>query len=77
MPSVADLFSADFHDGTPKSVFSFDGRLNVTSIPYVSELLRNTLHIWNIHRAQWRFFLVGTTAALGVNGRVRLRLLIS
>jgi hypothetical protein len=51
-------------------VFSFEDRPDVVTIPNASELLRNTLHIWDIHRVQRLLFFTQTTATLGVNDRV-------
>jgi hypothetical protein len=39
-------------------------------IPYPFKLFRNTLHIWNIYRAQRLFLFLRTTTALGINDRV-------
>jgi hypothetical protein len=70
VPSVAISFRPGFHDWTPKSVFSFDDRPDVVSIPYTFELLWNTLHIWDIHRAQRLLLFIQTIATLGINDRV-------
>jgi hypothetical protein len=51
-------------------VFSSEDRPDVVSIPYTFELPRNTLHIWDMYRAQRLFFFVQMTAALGINDRV-------
>jgi hypothetical protein len=40
------------------------------SIPNMFELLRNTLHIWDIHRGQRLLLFSQTTATLGINDRV-------
>jgi hypothetical protein len=54
----------------PKGVFSFEDRPNIVPIPYTFELLWNTLHIWDIHRAQRIFLFIWMSATLGINGRV-------
>jgi hypothetical protein len=59
-------FGSRLHAWTPKIVFSFEDRPDV-SIPYTFELLRNTLHIWDIHRAQRLLLFIQTTATLGIN----------
>jgi hypothetical protein len=51
-------------------VLSSGDRPNVISIPNTLELLWNTLHTWDIHRAQRVLLFIQTTAALGINGRV-------
>jgi hypothetical protein len=51
----------------PKSVPGFENCPNVVSIPNTSELLRNTLHIWDIHTAQRLLFFIHMAATLGIN----------
>jgi hypothetical protein len=51
-------------------VSRFEYRLDVVTVLNASELLRNTLHLWDIHRAQSLLFFTQTTATLGVNDRV-------
>jgi hypothetical protein len=63
-------FWPSFHEWTPKSVFSFEDYPNVISIPYTFELFWNTLHLWQLHRAQRPFLFIQTTATLGINDRV-------
>jgi hypothetical protein len=63
-------FQPGFLERTPKNVFSFEYLPNVISVPYTFELLWNTVHIWDIHRAQRLFRFNRMTAALGVNDRV-------
>jgi hypothetical protein len=48
-------------------VFSFEDSLNVVWIPRTSELLRKTLHVWDIHRAQRLLLFIQTTATLGIS----------
>jgi hypothetical protein len=62
-------FRPGFHEWTPKSVFSFEDRPDV-SIPYGFEPFRNALHIWDVHRAQGLLLFIQTNAALGINNRV-------
>jgi hypothetical protein len=50
-------------------VFNFEDRPNVISIPYAFEILRNTLHIWYIHRVQRVLLFIQPNATLGINGR--------
>jgi hypothetical protein len=51
-------------------VFSFEDCPDVVPVPYAFELLRNTLHMWDIHGAQRLLLFIQTTAALGINDRV-------
>jgi hypothetical protein len=51
-------------------VFSFEDRPDAVPIPYTFEPLRNTLHIWDIHRALRIFLFIQTTATLSINDRV-------
>jgi hypothetical protein len=63
-------FRPGFHVWTPKRMFSSEDLPNVITIPYTFELLWNTLHIWDIHRAQRRFLLIRTTAKLRIDNRI-------
>jgi hypothetical protein len=45
-------------------------KIVLVSITNTFELLRNTLHIWNIHRAQRLLPFTQMTATLGINDRV-------
>jgi hypothetical protein len=51
-------------------VFSSEDRLNVLSILYAFELLRKTLHVWDIHRDQRIHLFAQTNGPLRVNNRV-------
>jgi hypothetical protein len=51
-------------------VFGFEDRPDVVTIINASELLRNTLHVWDIHRTQRLLLFTQTTATIGVNDRV-------
>jgi hypothetical protein len=62
-------FRSGFHDRFPKSVFCSEDGPNV-SIPNPFKLFRNTLHIWNIYRAQRLFLFLRTNTALGIDDRV-------
>jgi hypothetical protein len=35
------------------------------------ELRRNTLHVWNIHKAQRFFLFIRMTATFGINARIK------
>jgi hypothetical protein len=50
-----------------KSAFSFEDRPSVVLIRCMFELLRNTLYIWDIHRAHRLLLFIQTTATLGIN----------
>jgi hypothetical protein len=60
-------FKPRLHEWTPKKVFSFKDHLNVTSAPYMSELLRDTLRTWHIYRAQKSLLFIHMIAALEIN----------
>jgi hypothetical protein len=51
-------------------VFSSEDCPEVVTITNASELLRNTLHVWDIHRAQRLLLFTQATATLGVDDRV-------
>jgi hypothetical protein len=51
-------------------VFSSEDRPDVLLILYAFEILRNALHIWDVHRAQRLLLFIQTTATLGVNDQV-------
>lgn len=60
------------YEWIPKSVFSLEDCPDTTriSIPYTFELLWNTLHIWDIHRAQRLFLFIQIIAAIAINNQV-------
>lgn len=62
-------FQPGFHERTLMIVFSSEDHLNVIPIPYVYELLRITLNIWDTHRTQRLYLYAQLTAALWVNNQ--------
>jgi hypothetical protein len=58
-------------------VFHFEDRRDVVSIPNTFELLRNTLHMWDIQTAQRLLLFIQTTATLGINDRINETLRIA
>jgi hypothetical protein len=61
-------FWPGFQERTPKSLFSFEDRPGVILIPDTFELLLNTLHVWDMHRAQMLLLFI-QIPALGINDR--------
>jgi hypothetical protein len=55
-------------------VFNFEDRPDVVSISNTFELLWNTLHIWDLHRAQRLLLFIQTNATLRINDRVDVTL---
>jgi hypothetical protein len=72
VPSVADLFPAWFSWLNSYECVSFEGRPDVTSVPYTFELHWNILHTWDIllDRSRKLSFFFETTNILGSYNRV-------
>jgi hypothetical protein len=70
VPSVANLFWVWFSRVSYAECFCFEDCPNVVLIRYAFELLRNTLNIRDIHRAERFFLFFPTTTALGPDSRV-------
>jgi hypothetical protein len=51
-------------------VFSFENRPDVVLIPYMFELFRNTIYMWDIHRVQRLLLFIQIIATLGINDQV-------
>jgi hypothetical protein len=68
VPYVADLFPAWFMSELLRVCLVFKIVLMLHRFPIRLNL--NTLHIWDIHRAQSLLLFIQTTANLGINNRV-------